>query len=159
MVDARGFEDFCRAEYATVFRATLAFSGSREIAQDSTQEAFARAFARWRRLSTQPWAGGWVMTTALNLCRRALRRTPETSATADPAPPADSELQIDVLDALRDLPLRQRQAILLYYLADLPVAAVAELMNASEGSVKTHLSRARKSLGTRLAPIHGGGEP
>jgi hypothetical protein len=32
-------------------------------------------------------------------------------------------------------------------------------MNASEGSVKTHLSRARKSLGTRLAPIHGGGEP
>lgn len=158
MVQARGFEDFCRAEYGTVFRATLAFSGSREIAQDSTQEAFARAFARWRRLSTQPWAGGWVMTTALNLCRRALRRMPEANATPSPAAPVDSDLQIDVLDALRDLPLRQRQAILLYYLADLPVAAVAELMNASEGSVKTHLSRARRTLGVRLAPLHGGGE-
>ncbi len=158
MAGTRSFEEFCRAEYGTVFRATVAFSGSRDIALDSTQEAFARAFARWRRLSTQPWAGGWVMTTALNLCRRALRRGPDRSEIDPAVGAADSDLQMDVLDALRDLPLRQRQAVLLYYLADLPVAAVAELMNASEGSVKTHLSRARRTLGVRLAPLHEGGE-
>ena len=98
------------------------------------------------------------MTTALNLCRRALRRTPESNVAAPAAATADSDLQMDVLDALQDLPQRQRHAILLYYLADLPVAAVADLMNASEGSVKTHLSRARRTLGVRLAPLQGGGE-
>jgi len=152
------FETFCRSEYDVVFRACLAFSGSREIAMDASQEAFARAFARWRRLSRHRWAGGWVMTTALNLCRRALKPPRTIAGAGAPMTVADPDLAIDVVEALRTLPARQRQAVLLYYLADLPVAAVAELMNASEGSVKTHLSRARKNLGTKLLPGNTGGE-
>ncbi|MDQ3766386.1 MAG: hypothetical protein M3346_03470 [Actinomycetota bacterium] len=52
----------------------------------------------------------------------------------------DTELQIDLDLALRTLPLRQRQALLLYYFADLPIAVVADLMGASGGTIKTHLA-------------------
>lgn len=93
------------------------------------------------------------MTTALNLARRTLRNRPTAVNDAQIATePLDSDLRIDVVDALQRLPLRQRQAVVLHYLADLPVAAVADLMNASDGSVKTHLSRARQKLGTILLP-------
>jgi len=155
-MDDRDFEDFCRREYPAVFRACVAFSGSRDTALEATQEAFARAFARWRRLRRNTWAGGWVMTTALNVARRSVRdpRSPTTSAR--PAED-DVDLRLDVATALAALPPRQRQAVVLHYLADLPVGAVAELMNASEGSVKTHLSRARRALGTSLLVNESGG--
>lgn len=151
------FEDFCRFEYEAVYRACFAFSGSRELALDATQEAFGRAFARWRRLRKEQWAGGWVMTTALNLVRRGMRRRPTTDV-SDSIVMDDPDLRVDILEALRSLPLRQRQAVILYYLADLPVAAVAELMNASEGSVKTHLSRARRRLRKTLVLHETGGQ-
>ena len=88
------------------------------------------------------------MTTALNLCRRRSR---------DPVPvgqvredgvrdrPAPFE-RIDLQRALQRLAPRQRHAAILHYLGDLPVAAVAELMQISEGAVKAHLSAARKAL-------------
>lgn len=151
------FDEFCRLEYPAVYRACFAFCGDPEVALDCTQEAFGRAYARWRRLSKHGWAGGWVMTTALNLVRRSLRRRPDAQETAAPEQ-RNPDLRIDVVVALRSLPLRQRQAVVLHYLADLPVTAVAELMNASEGSVKTHLSRARQRLGPLLVRYEPGGE-
>ena len=50
------FEDFYESEHDHVFRATLAFCGDREVARDATQEAFARAYSRWRRLRKHDWA-------------------------------------------------------------------------------------------------------
>lgn len=139
------FEDFYRAEQAKVFRAARAFSGDREVAAEATQEAFGRAFARWRRLSTAEWAGGWVMTTALNLCRRALKRDSTTLEVIDTTPTSNEE-RLDVVRALQILPRRQREAAVLFYIGDLPMSVVAELMGVAEGSVKSHLARARSNL-------------
>jgi RNA polymerase sigma-70 factor (ECF subfamily) len=149
------FDGFFRVEYANVYRAALTFTGDKEGALDATQEAFSRAFARWSRLSRQPWVGGWVMTTALNLCRS--RSQVSGAAHLDQAGQhgLDPDLHIDLESALRTLPLRQRQALLLHYLADLPVAVVADLMGISEGTVKTHLARGRQSLSHQLASIEG----
>ena len=54
--------------------------------------------------------------------------------------------RVDVLAALRSLPFRQRQATILYYWGDLPVAAIAELMGLTEGAVRAHLAHARRAL-------------
>lgn len=51
---------------------------------------------------------------------------------------------------LRDLPLRRKQAIILFYFADLPIAVIAELMHISEGAVKAHLSAGREALAAAL---------
>ena len=142
------YEAFYRSEFDDVFRGCILMSGSREVALDATQEAFTRAFVRWRRLRGHDWAGGWVMTTALNLCRRRSRDPVPAGPAIEPGttnrgPGGD---RIDLQRALSALPPRRRQAAILHYLGDLPIAAVAELMQISEGAVKSHLHAARTAL-------------
>lgn len=154
---ALDFEAFCRSEYEHVFRGACLATGDPEIASDATQEAFKRAFVRWRRLSKEPWVGGWVMTTALNLCRRELRSRSQSrkrlafgDAVDTREPTGD---RVDVLKALAALPFRQRQAVILYYWGDLSTSVVAQLMGLSEGAVRAHLAHARKRLRETLEVI------
>ena len=143
------FQVLYERELPNVFRAVLLLCGDRGVAEDAAQEAFARALARWRRLRGQPWVAGWVMTTALNVARRQLRRrgAPEPVPTDEP----DAEDVIDSRIAIRSLPPRQQEAVALHYLLDLSVADTATAMGCDEGTVKTHLSRARSALRTALA--------
>jgi RNA polymerase sigma-70 factor (ECF subfamily) len=125
-VDSLKFEDFYAAEFDRVLDSAFAFSGDRDAATDATQEAFARAFARWRRLRRQEWAGGWVTTTAINVLRRRYRDAARSIIAVDDGSARDTHERIDLLRALRGLPLRQREAAVLFYVADLPLHAVAE---------------------------------
>jgi RNA polymerase sigma-70 factor (ECF subfamily) len=136
-----------------VFRAAYALCGDRELARDATQEAFARALARWRRLRGEPWAAGWVMTTALNVARRSLRGRPG-SLPATPSMP-DPDALVDLRAAVRALPRRQQEAVVLYYLADLPIPEVAAAMGCREGTVRAHLARARTALARSLGASEG----
>ncbi len=155
------FKAFYYAEYVRVFRATYLFSGDREVAFDATQEAFKDALVRWRSLEETTWVGAWVMTVAMNRCRRqwrqrkreqtALRKSESGKHTSlDPA----SETSVDLIAALQRLPARQRQATILYYIADLPIPVVAERMGLHEGSVKAHLAQARKRLRNLMEVRH-----
>jgi RNA polymerase sigma-70 factor, ECF subfamily len=146
------FEELYRREHPTVFRAVYALCGHRALAEDCTQEAFARALERWRRLRDRPWVAGWIMTTALNAARRALRRRP---AESDPRPEdgADVESVADLWRAVRRLPHRQQEAVVLFYVMDLPLAGVAEAMRCAEGTAKVHLARARGALRRQLEGV------
>lgn len=150
------FEAFYAAQYERVFKAIYLSSGDRELAHDITQDAFQRAFVRWRRLSKHDWAGGWVMTTALNLLRKDRRRPP---ALPFDAAHHDRAAQLsapdrDLIAALHTLPHRQRTAVLLHYIADQPVHGVADAMGIAEGTVKALLSQARANL-TKKLQNHG----
>jgi RNA polymerase sigma-70 factor (ECF subfamily) len=133
------------------FLATL----DREAAADAAQEALARAWREWDRVSAPASdPASWTRTVALNLCRtrwRRLRRqgrlTPRAYTVDDRA---DDLPDVDLQRALRRLPLRQREAIALHYWADLGVDACAAAMGVSPGSVKQHLSRARRQLAAEL---------
>jgi RNA polymerase sigma-70 factor (ECF subfamily) len=145
---SRDFASFYRSEFDSVYRAVLAFSGVPDRALDATQEAFSRALARWARLSKAPWAGGWVMTTAMNICRR---HQPIGDRWVSREAGEDSDVgnvtsRVDLVSALRLIPPRQREAAILYYFADLSVIQVADRMNLSTGAVKSHLAKARRAL-------------
>jgi RNA polymerase sigma-70 factor (ECF subfamily) len=144
-----GFRELYAREFASVFRAALLTCGHRQTAEDATQEAFARALARWRRLAGQPWAAGWIMTTAMNAARRSMRRRPPLLRDVASGP-SDPDEELDLRDAIRSLPARQQEAVALHYLLDLSVADTATAMGVSEGSVKTQLFRARAHLAARL---------
>lgn len=146
------FEAFYAAQYQRVFKAIYLSSGDRDLAHDLTQDAFKLAFARWHRLSRHEWAGGWVMTTALNLLRKQRRGRRDL-----PLDPSRHDSQVhsagtdhDLMLAIRSLPHRQRSAVLLHYLADMPVHSVAEVMNVADGTVKALLSQARANLEKRI---------
>jgi RNA polymerase sigma-70 factor, ECF subfamily len=143
------FSEVYETSFSRVYTAALVFCGDPDLAEEATQEAFARAYAHWKRISQEEWVVGWIVTTAMNETRRwsRIRRRPPAS---DPPPVIDEFIGLDLLDALRRLPKRQRQVAILHYIHDLPVEVVADLLNISGGSVKTHLSRARSALARLL---------
>src|SRR5262245_30012722 len=118
-------------EFPAVYRAVRLFCGDAAVAEDATQEAFARALARWRRIGSQPWTAGWVTTTALNVARRSLRRRPTPAP--DAAPDRDRDAELDLVAEVRRLPSRQQEAVALHYLLDLAVADVAAAMGCDPG--------------------------
>jgi RNA polymerase sigma-70 factor (ECF subfamily) len=91
------------------------------------------------------------------LRRRLMARRHQPSPAPD-APGAEvgavlREDQEEVLHAVRSLPLRQRQCVALRYYEDLTEAQIAETLDISQGSVKTHLHRAMQALTQRLEAL------
>ena len=152
---ADDFAEFYAASFSRVSAAVRAFCGDADVAHEATQEAFARAYSRWRRVNGIAWPDAWVTTTAFNLTRRHFRkRNRMVPGQVDVAIPPASSSRVDVLAALRALPDRQRQAAVLHHLLDCPVAHVAQLMGVSEGAVKAHLHKARAALRNSLEVRH-----
>lgn len=152
-MDTSDFSDFYTTSFPRVVTAVRAFSGDSDLAREATQEAFARAYARWGRVREAAWPQAWVTTTAMNIVRRSHRRRPAPAKDPLPAEAPTSD-RLDVLSALRALPERQRQAVVLHYLMDLSVTAVADVMGVSDGAIKAHLHRARAALRDALEVRH-----
>lgn len=140
---APDFESLYEAEFDSILRAVYVATGDRALAEEATQEAFVRAYERWRRLRAEPWVTGWVARTAMNYARRQRRRRP---AAHESSIPETVEESVDLWRAVHTLPHRQLEAVALYYILDLPVREVARLMDCNEGTVKAHLAKARQSL-------------
>jgi len=154
------FDAFFLARYDSLTRSLAAAFGDRELAAEAVQEAFVRAYSRWRRVRRLDNPTAWVRRVAINLLRdqhrrrgrrdRAVERlvsmTPTHSVSADHS--ADDG---GVLEHLRSLPQQQRLAVALFYLEDASVAEVAQAMSISEGAVKYHLNQGRTALRRALS--------
>jgi RNA polymerase sigma factor (sigma-70 family) len=145
------FRSLYEAEAPAVFRTVFLLCRDGSMAEDATQEAFARALARWARLRQQPWVAGWVTSTAINVARRGLRRR-RTLPVPEPKE-HDVEAAIDLWRAVRELPLRQQQAVVLRYRVDLSMEEIGAVMECDPGTVRTHLARARETLRTRMGAM------
>jgi RNA polymerase sigma-70 factor (sigma-E family) len=128
--------------------------GDRQDAEDVAQEACIRACQRWRKLSAGGYAAPWVAHVATNLSLDRWRRRRSAQkfvdqkgmGTADrPAHAVDSD-RVDLHRALKTLPRRQREVVLLRYVADLSEQEVARQLRCSTGTVKTHASRGLAAL-------------
>ena len=153
------FDEFYRATARRVLRYVFGMTGDLHLAQDITQEAYARAWRRWSAVSGYDSPESWIRLVANRLAtdswrRRAANRRYEAAA-GPPAPvPPPSETTVVLLDALRRLPKRQRQVMCLHYLLDLPVAEIALEIGIAEGTVKSMLSRGRSSLAAILGSFN-----
>lgn len=149
--EMEAFEAFYRGSFSSVLRASIAFCGDQDLAREATQEAFSRCLARWHRLHDKEWREGWVMRAAFNQCRRHWRYLGRERGIAERVTHPSGAYELggadpDLAAAIGALPSRQREAILLYYLADNSIADVATVMDLSEGAVKSHLFKAREGL-------------
>src|SRR5262245_36790978 len=143
------FAEFYRATSHRTLRYAYGLTGDLAQAQDVVQEAYVRAWERWRRLSGYDDAEAWLRLVVSRLVFDWWRhlRVRRTTALARPAPAAPpSEDTVLVVAALKKLPDRQRQALALHYLLDVSVAQIATELEVSEGTVKSWLSRGRASL-------------
>ena len=143
------FDELFRRHYAPLVRALSVASG-REEAADAVQDAFLEAHRRWGRVRDYDRPEAWVRRVAVNRLvdghRRRVRgdRLLARAAVVDRADLAPTDL--DLRAAVRGLPQGQRLVVCLHYLADLSVADVADALGVTEGTVKSQLHDARRSL-------------
>jgi DNA-directed RNA polymerase specialized sigma24 family protein len=153
----KGFAEFFRESWDPCLRAVAASVGDVQLAEEHVAEAFALAWGSWRKVSRHPAPRAWVVRTALNLgasrWRRRSRELPLVDY--DPAAPGSSGDGLDavVLRALRRLPARQREVIVLRVLLDLDIETTASQLEVAPGTVRAHLSRAVATLRDELAQV------
>jgi RNA polymerase sigma-70 factor, ECF subfamily len=152
---AADFDAVFREHYGPMVGSLTVATGDREAAADAVQDAFTRAYSRWRRISRDENPAGWVRHVALNRLRDHFRRAERGRRAVDrlsnredlvvdaPEPPAEDS---GLLDAVARLPQQQRIAASLFYVEQLSVQEVADSMKLSTGAVKYHLHAARNAL-------------
>jgi RNA polymerase sigma-70 factor (ECF subfamily) len=151
-------EDLFNRHYESLVKSLCFIVLDREFAADAAQEAFLQLHLKWERVKGYDDPVAWIYRVAIYKCRdhkRALARGARlVERIAGASMASDHELtwsiELDLLEALRALPRRQRAAASLHYIADLSLEQVAKVMNISEGTAKTHLSRARERLRQEL---------
>jgi RNA polymerase sigma-70 factor (sigma-E family) len=135
--------------------------GDRQGAEDVVQEAFCGLYRRWSHLSDPGRAVHYVRSAVLNQCRSVLRRRITSQAPhglagrSEPARSAESaalgrEERDEIMRAVRQLPPRQREALVLRFYLDLSAEETATTMGISPSSVRSATHRALASLGRML---------
>ncbi|MBO2451610.1 SigE family RNA polymerase sigma factor [Actinomadura barringtoniae] len=138
-------------------RLALVMVGDRGTAEDVVQEAFLGLYRRWSHVQDRDKALTYARSAVLNGCRTALRRRRRPFRTVHEPPVWSAEAaamvgeeQRAVMEALRRLPLRQREALILRFFCDLSEAEIAAAMRISQGTVKSTTSRGVAALGKIL---------
>jgi RNA polymerase sigma factor (sigma-70 family) len=155
-----GFEEQFDELYARAYGVAYQLLGRRSEAEDVAQETLARAFVHWRKVRT--YAEPWVVRVSGNLSIDTWRKNRrvdtvdgegvEQARGASATTPGPDPQRIDLHRALRQLSRRQREVLVLRFLADLPEADVARALGCSVGSVKQHASRGLAALRTAIGP-------
>lgn len=149
------FDAFYGRDVRGVIGLAYVLSGSRSGAEDLAQEAFLAAYRHWSRVGIYDNPGAWVRrVVANNAVSAARRRVSEAKSLVRlrnervvvPELAEDNEA---LWAAVRQLPRRQAQVVALCYWDSLNSREIAEILDLSEPTVKSHLQRARQSLAER----------
>ena len=150
------FEWVFRSTYPSLLTTTYLILHDRGRAEEVTQDAFVRLCERWRGITRIDHPGAWVRQVAI---RKAIHqakwsRLRFAEALSMDEPSAWDHLpDVDLAKAIASLSAQQRAVVALYYLEDLPVDEVAQLLEVSISTVKQHLHRARARLADLLSEV------
>ena len=154
--------DLYRSHGAWLVGLLEVFVGDRPTAEDVAQEAFVRVHRAWPRLRDPERAAGYLRVTALNIARSGFRRRivaqrhrPEPAAAAEGADTGVvlRDEQRAVIEAIRTLPRRQRECVVLKFYGDLSESEIGATLRISPNSVKTHMRRGMAALQAQLEEI------
>jgi RNA polymerase sigma-70 factor (ECF subfamily) len=168
--DQHAFEQLVKGTYADTYTLAYRLLGDEEDARDVVQESYLRAYRGLKRFRGDAQFSTWLYRITANcaatqLGKRTRHRHEELLDDAslvddrpeiDPAGQAEAGALRDRLQvALRELPPRLRQVVVLRDVYDLPHEAIAAELGISESAAKVRLHRARRKLRERLFPLRG----
>jgi RNA polymerase sigma-70 factor (sigma-E family) len=147
------------AHYRALVRLAALLLRNVATAEEVVQDSFVAMHGKWRRLRDPDRALAYLRQSVVNRSRSALRHQQVVERHA-PAPPPDMPSaehealngleHARVMEAVRALPRRQREVLVLRYYADLSEAQIADAIGISRGAVKSHASRGMSALRTTL---------
>jgi RNA polymerase sigma-70 factor (ECF subfamily) len=159
--DADAIQDLIRAHQEALYAFLLRLSGNRSLAEDVVQEAFVRVLRNLDRFDSRFRFSTWLFTIAKRLLVNASQKqrpvydTDTIGAQQGPAScPRAGSAQREAMDnargaidsALASLNELQREVILLFHQQSWSITAIAEYLHMPEGTVKSHLHRARRRM-------------
>jgi RNA polymerase sigma-70 factor (ECF subfamily) len=154
---AEPFEAMFHREFPRMVAVAYAITRNRWAAEELAQEACLRAYRSWGSVSGYDKPGAWLRRVTINLANSFIRRRVselralERYVLNGVEPLADHPVEErEFWDEVRSLPRRQRDVIVLRYVDDLSTSEIAEVLDISESSVRTHLQRGRELLARRL---------
>jgi len=155
------FDDFYQRDYRSLIGLAYVMTGSRWVAEELAQEAMAEAHRKWSKISRYDDPSAWVRRVMVNKKISAARRRRTETKAMNRLRSLRIQDSVDIPDSASEvwttvckLPLRQAQAIALFYWEDRPLAEIAAIMGVSVETTKTHLKRGRASLAQMLPPAH-----
>jgi len=156
-------EELYAAHYRQLVRLSVLLVRDVATAEEVVQDAFVAVHGRWRGLREPDKALAYLRQAVVNRSRSVLRHrgvrdryvATQAASASGHAPAADEPVLLTdrrgrVLDALRELPARQREVLALRYYLDLAEADIAAALGISRGAVKSHASRGAAALRTLL---------
>jgi RNA polymerase sigma-70 factor, ECF subfamily len=144
-------EALYRADGDRLWRALLAFAGDPDVASDAVAEAYAQALRRGTAIG-DPQA--WVWRAGLRIAAGELKKRGSATSLIPDVVYLDVSVDTELLDALAQLPVMQRAAVVLFYYADASVRDIARRTGISQLAVRANLSRGRKRLKQILGDRH-----
>lgn len=156
------FDAYYRRDYRRLLGLAYMLSRSDSASEDLVQDALTEAHRKWATVGRYDDPGSWVRRVMINKSTSRFRRirtetrglirlAGQTQHSIDP-----SEPNAEVWEAVRALPTRQAQCVALHYWEDHSLNKIAEILQCSTETVKTHLARGRKALASTLATHEGG---
>jgi RNA polymerase sigma-70 factor (sigma-E family) len=150
--------DLFRQHHLELVRLAMVMVGDQATAEDVVQDAFERLHRRWPKLREPVDTLAYVRSSVLNGCRSIHRRAavarkhaPQLArAGADTGPEDAAVDRSELLTAMRSLPPRQREVLVLRYYVDLDVAEVARTLRIAPSAVRSNCSRGIAALGRTL---------
>jgi RNA polymerase sigma-70 factor (sigma-E family) len=156
------FDQFVATHVDDLLRTAYLIVWDEAEAEDLVQECLWKVARRWPRIRRMEQPRAYARRILVNLALdgargRARRRSElETGSTTDPIavdPLSTFDTRAELLQALGQLPARQRAVIVLRYFNDLSEAQVAEILGCSPGTVKSSASRGLARLREALQPV------
>ena len=152
------------SHYRSLVRLSVLLLHDAAAAEDVVQDAFVAMHGSWRRLRDPDSALAYLRQAVVNRSRSRLRHLKVVDRKAPALLPAEARTAMpsaetgamalvtrdEVLGAVRSLPQRQREVLVLRYYADLSEAQIADALGISQGAVKSHASRGMRALRDRL---------
>jgi RNA polymerase sigma-70 factor (ECF subfamily) len=152
------FEEFFQIEYTRLFRSLCLVTGSRDDAEEVSQNAFLKLLERWDRVGSMDDPTGFLYRTAMNEFRSRYRSTARAVRRAISSPRPDDAFEAVedrdvVIQALRTLIPQQRAAVVLTALLGYSSEEAGHMLGMRPATVRTLSSRARSAMRQTLGAI------
>lgn len=143
---------FFSGEYPGLVRTLFFIVHDVERAEDIAQDAFTQLLVHWRKVSRYERPDAWVRRVAIRLAVRSIKRERMRPLVERSSPTArlPEPIDVDLTNAIAQLPPQQRSAVALFYFEDRPMEEIADILGCSMSTGWVHLHKARKTLAALL---------
>lgn len=152
--DDTGFVAFYRVQWASAVRLAHVLTGDQSTAEDVAQDGFQRLHRYYDRIENP---GGYLRTIIVNLCNehhrrlaRDARRKTKLDRVSELVSPSADSVADEMLDALDQLPYRQKAVLVLRYYEGLSEQEIAAALGVRPGTVKSLASRSLERLAKEI---------